>query len=83
MRIERETLTSTANNDSRAAANCIIMLGIIPYFPGKNACPANLDVEPGHNADDPALRRVNAPVEVSEAYYEAMTQSRMAGVADL
>ena len=42
MRIERETLTSTANNDSRAAANCIIMLGIIPYFPGKNACPANL-----------------------------------------
>ena len=42
------------------------------------------DVEPGHTADKPGLRRVNAPVEVSAAYYEAMTSSRMTDcVADL
>ncbi len=35
------------------------------------------DLEPGHSAQQPALRRVNAPVEVSEAYYKAMTDSRM------
>ena len=35
------------------------------------------DVEVGHNAEVPALRRVNAPVEVSDAYYQAMTGSRM------
>ncbi len=35
------------------------------------------DLEPGHSVDKPGLRRVNAPVEVSEAYYEAMTSSRM------
>jgi len=42
------------------------------------------DVESGHNADAPALRRVNAPVEVSDAYHEAMTNSRMTqAVVDL
>ncbi|MGI9462423.1 MAG: phytanoyl-CoA dioxygenase family protein, partial [Aestuariivirgaceae bacterium] len=35
------------------------------------------DLEPGHTADKPALRRVNAPVEVSDAYYQAMADSRM------
>lgn len=35
------------------------------------------DVEPAHTADKPGLRRVNAPVEVSHAYYEAMASSRM------
>lgn len=42
------------------------------------------DLEPGHNAENPALRRVNAPVEVSDAYYSAMFDSRMTEcVADL
>lgn len=42
------------------------------------------DVEAGHTAEKPGLRRVNAPVEVSEAYYEAMSSSRMTDcVADL
>ena len=35
------------------------------------------DLEPGHTSDKPGLRRVNAPVEVSEAYFEAMASSRM------
>ena len=42
------------------------------------------DLEPGHTPDEPALRRVNAPVEVSQAYYDAMASSRMTDcVADL
>jgi len=42
------------------------------------------NVEPGHCADSPALRRVNAPVEVSEAYFRAMSDSAMTDmVADL
>ena len=42
------------------------------------------DLEPGHRADKPGLRRVNAPVEVSEAYYAAMASSVMTDcVADL
>ena len=42
------------------------------------------DLEPGHTAETPGLRRVNAPVEVSEAYFEAMASSRMTDcVADL
>lgn len=42
------------------------------------------DLEPGHTADKPALRRVNAPVEVSDAYYEVMADSKMTScVADL
>jgi phytanoyl-CoA hydroxylase len=31
------------------------------------------DLEPGHRADKPGLRRVNAPVEVSGADFQAMT----------
>lgn len=42
------------------------------------------DLEPGHSREHPALRRVNAPADVSEAYYQAMVDSRMTGmVADL
>lgn len=42
------------------------------------------DLQPGHTAERPALRRVQAPTEVSEAYYEAMASSRMTEmVADL
>ncbi len=42
------------------------------------------DLEGGHNAEKPALRRVNAPIEVSDAYYEAMADSHMTdAVADL
>jgi len=33
---------------------------------------ARFDLEPGHSADAPALRRVASPVEVSEAYLDAM-----------
>lgn len=35
------------------------------------------DLEPGHSAEKPALRRVNAPIEVSDAYFRAMASSRM------
>ena len=35
------------------------------------------DVEPGHSADRPALRRVSSPAEISQAYHEAMASSRM------
>lgn len=42
------------------------------------------DLEPGHSADAPALRRVNAPVEVSDAYYKVMSESRLTDcIADL
>lgn len=42
------------------------------------------DLEGGHTAEKPALRRVNAPIEVSDAYYEAMADSCMTDcVADL
>ncbi len=42
------------------------------------------DLEPGHGPDRPGLRRVNAPVEVSDAYLDAMRDSRMTDcVADL
>jgi ectoine hydroxylase-related dioxygenase (phytanoyl-CoA dioxygenase family) len=45
---------------------------------------ARFDVEPGHSARKPALRRVSSPAEVSDAYLEAATSSRMvAAVADL
>jgi len=45
---------------------------------------ARYDLEPGHTAEKPALRRVNAPVEVSQAYYDSMASSRMTDcVADL
>ncbi len=42
------------------------------------------DVEEGHRATKPALRRVAAPTEVSDAYFEAMANSAMTEmVADL
>jgi ectoine hydroxylase-related dioxygenase (phytanoyl-CoA dioxygenase family) len=42
------------------------------------------DLEPGHNATQPALRRVNSPVEVSRSFYDVMASSRMTDfVADL
>lgn len=42
------------------------------------------DLETGHSAERPALRRVNAPIEISEAYYEATTDSLMTDcIADL
>lgn len=45
---------------------------------------ARFDVEPGHTAQKPGLRRVNAPVEVSAAYFDAMANSEMTDVvADL
>jgi ectoine hydroxylase-related dioxygenase (phytanoyl-CoA dioxygenase family) len=45
---------------------------------------ARFDIEPGHSADKPALRRVASPMEESAAYYEAATSSRMvAALADL
>ncbi|MGB1256308.1 MAG: phytanoyl-CoA dioxygenase family protein [Thiolinea sp.] len=54
-----------------------------PYGETINGRP-RFDLEPGHTADKPGLRRVNAPVEVSDAYYQAMSDSRMTDcVADL
>ena len=42
------------------------------------------DLEPGHSATQPALRRVNSPVEVSQAFHDVMASSRMTDyVADL
>ena len=42
------------------------------------------DVQPGHSADQPALRRVQAPTEISDAFYDVMSDSRMTDmVADL
>ncbi|MCB1741269.1 MAG: phytanoyl-CoA dioxygenase family protein [Gammaproteobacteria bacterium] len=42
------------------------------------------DLDPTHSADHPGLRRVNAPVEISEAHLRAATDSRMVdAVADL
>lgn len=35
------------------------------------------DLETGHSSETPCLRRVNAPVEVSEAYLTASLESRM------
>lgn len=35
------------------------------------------DLEPGHSAARPGLRRVNAPIEISQAYFEAMSNSLM------
>lgn len=42
------------------------------------------DLEPGHSAERPALRRVNSPTEVSENYDRVMAKSRVPEmVADL
>lgn len=54
-----------------------------PYGKAHDGRP-RFDVEQGHTSQVPALRRVNAPVEVSDAYYQAMFNSPMTGmVADL
>lgn len=45
---------------------------------------ARFDVEPGHSAERPGLRRVSSPMEVSKTYYDVMASSRMVeAVADL
>jgi ectoine hydroxylase-related dioxygenase (phytanoyl-CoA dioxygenase family) len=45
---------------------------------------ARFDVQPGHSPEHPALRRVQAPTEVSAAYREVMADSAMVDmVADL
>lgn len=42
------------------------------------------DLEPGHGADRPALRRVASPADISDAYLEVMSDSRMTdGAAQL
>ena len=42
------------------------------------------DLDPTHSADHPGLRRVNAPVEVSDAHYDVATNSAMVdAIADL
>jgi len=42
------------------------------------------DLQPGHTPEKPALRRVQAPTEISEAYFEAMSSSPMVEmIADL
>lgn len=47
-----------------------------PYGEAFDGRP-RFDVEAGHTSQAPALRRVNAPVEISDAYYQAMTNSSM------
>lgn len=45
---------------------------------------ARFDLQPGHSAQQPALRRVQAPTEISDAYLEVMAKSAMTEmVADL
>ena len=42
------------------------------------------DLEPGHGPDHPALRRVASPADISDTYFEVMSDSRMTdGVAEL
>jgi ectoine hydroxylase-related dioxygenase (phytanoyl-CoA dioxygenase family) len=42
------------------------------------------DLAAGHTLEKPELRRINAPVEISQAYYDAMSSSKMTDcVADL
>jgi phytanoyl-CoA hydroxylase len=54
-----------------------------PYGQAIDGRP-RFDLQPGHTAETPALRRVQAPTEISKAYYEAMASSRMTTmVADL
>jgi len=38
---------------------------------------ARIDLEPGHSSSLPALRRVNAPTDISEDYYRVMRDSKM------
>ena len=45
---------------------------------------ARFDLEPGHDAATPGLRRVSSPAEISAPFYEAMSASPMVeAVADL
>ena len=45
---------------------------------------ARFGLEPGHSADSPALRRVASPIEVSDAYLDAMrTSPAVAAVAQI
>jgi ectoine hydroxylase-related dioxygenase (phytanoyl-CoA dioxygenase family) len=45
---------------------------------------ARFDLEPGHSAASPALRRINAPVDISPGYFEVMADSGVTDcVADL
>lgn len=45
---------------------------------------ARFDLQPGHSADHPALRRVASPIDVSEAFLAAMRDNRaLDAVADL
>jgi len=54
-----------------------------PYGETINGKP-RFDLDPDHSPARSGLRRVNAPVEVSQAYYRAMAESRMTRlVADL
>jgi ectoine hydroxylase-related dioxygenase (phytanoyl-CoA dioxygenase family) len=54
-----------------------------PYGEALDGRP-RFDLQPGHTADAPGLRRVQAPTEISKAYYEAMADSAMTDmVADL
>ena len=54
-----------------------------PYGEAIDGRP-RFDIQPGHSAKNPALRRVQAPTEVSDAYFQAMADSRMTDmVADL
>ena len=34
------------------------------------------DIEPGHNFDAPALRRIASPIEISDVYLEVMRNNR-------
>ena len=42
---------------------------------------SRFDVEPGHSAGSPALRRVASPVEVSDVYLDVMRNARMVDAA--
>ena len=42
------------------------------------------DLDPSHSATHPALRRINAPIEISKAHFDVATNSRMVdAIADL
>ena len=49
---------------------------IAPWGETINAKP-RFDLEGGHSAATPALRRVNAPVEVSDVYFKVMSEGRI------
>lgn len=51
----------------------------LPYGVTVDGRP-RFDLDVGHRPSSPALRRVNAPIEVSEAFYEATIGSKMADV---